>query len=62
MTDISRFKAELREKQLELRRLLNEWDSIGIKGGPEAPTDEYDCLFGVIGKLREGLTVSSPFT
>jgi hypothetical protein len=56
MTDISRFKAELREKQLELRRLSNEWDPIGIMGGPDAPTDEYDCLSGVIGKLREGLT------
>jgi hypothetical protein len=56
MTDISRHKIELREKQKELRRLLNGWDPIGILGGPDAPTDEYDCLLGLIGKLRDGMT------
>lgn len=63
MEDISRHKAVLRSRQLELRRLLNEWDPIGVYGeGSQAPLDEYDCLRGVIGMLREGSSKSAVAT
>jgi hypothetical protein len=54
MEDLSRHKAELRQKQRGLQRLLNEWDPIGVMSGGETPSDEYDCLFGVLGQLHNG--------
>ena len=56
MDDISRHKAALRQKQVELRELLWDWDPIGV--APDGPRDEYDCLFGLIGRLREGASVA----
>ena len=56
MGDISRYKHAVRAKQAELRSLLNEWDPIGIGDIPDAPTDEYDCLLGIISKLQRGMT------
>ena len=47
----------------ELRALLNDWDPIGVfQGGaePEWPTDEYDCLHGlVLTSLRRGDSVEA---
>lgn len=54
MEDLSRHKAELRQKQRGLQRLLNEWDPIGVMSGEDAPADEYDCLSGVLGQLHKG--------
>jgi hypothetical protein len=54
MNDLSRHKADLHQKQRGLRRLLNEWDPIGVMSGEGAPSDEYDCLFGVLGQLHKG--------
>jgi hypothetical protein len=53
--DISRHKDELRERQRELRNLLCEWDPIGGVGA-NGPRDEYDCLLGILGRLRAGLS------
>ena len=39
-------------KQRELQGLVNEWDPIGIM--PGAPSDEYDCLLGLLGRLQRG--------
>jgi hypothetical protein len=33
----------VRDRVAELRRLLNEWDFIGVFD-PETNTDEYDCM------------------
>ncbi len=52
MEDISLHKAELRQKERELRNLLNEWDPIGVV--PGGPFDEYDCMLPVLGKLYHG--------
>lgn len=53
--DISRHKEALRQKQHELRSLLDEWDPIGVyRPESEGPSDEYDCLLPMIGKLRGG--------
>jgi hypothetical protein len=41
-------------KQKELQELLNEWDPIGVMPGELAPSDEYDCLLGVLGRLQQG--------
>ena len=41
-----------RQRQRELRRLLIEWDPIGVM--PGAPSDEYDCLLGLLGQLQRG--------
>jgi len=54
MDDLSRHKADLHQKQRGLRRLLNEWDPIGVMSGEDAPSEEYDCLFGVLGQLHKG--------
>src|SRR5205823_7085765 len=54
--DISRYKAQLRDKQRGLRDLLGEWDPIGIIGADGEPRDEYDCFLGVIGDLRAGIS------
>ena len=51
MVDESRRKA-VRKKQQELQGLLNEWDPIGIM--PGAPSDEYDCLLGLLARLQRG--------
>ncbi len=39
-------KRELRERSLQLRALLCEWDPIGVMSDPEWPRDEYECLEG----------------
>lgn len=54
MEDISRYKAELRKKQRDLRRLLNEWNPIGVMPDKGGLSDEYDCLLGLLGNLRRG--------
>jgi hypothetical protein len=54
VTEVSRHKTELRAKQRELRALLNEWDPLGV--ADIAPSEEYDCLLGVIGELRRGMS------
>jgi len=51
---MSRIKTELRAKQSELRGLLNAWDPIGVNPDGSGPVHEYDCLFGMIGRLRAG--------
>ena len=41
---------------VELRRLINEWDPIGVYD-PEtnSPDDEYDCLYHtLLGRLERG--------
>jgi hypothetical protein len=43
-----------RKKQRELQGLLNEWDTIGVRPGELAPSDEYDCLLGRLGGLQRG--------
>lgn len=42
----------MRQKQQELLGLLNEWDPIGVM--PGAPSGEYDCLLGLLGRLQRG--------
>jgi hypothetical protein len=55
--DISRYKPTLRERQSQLRKLLREWDPIGVYGpGSNCPPDEYDCLLGIVGQLRDGMS------
>jgi hypothetical protein len=54
MKDISRHKAEVHVKQLELRVLLNEWDPIGIGSTENGPRDECDCFFWLIEALHQG--------
>jgi hypothetical protein len=44
----------VREKQQELQRLLNEWDPIGVMPGEFAPSDQYDCLLGLLDRLQRG--------
>ncbi len=40
------------KEEAELRRLLNEWNPIGVPG---LPPDEYDCMIRpLLGKLRRG--------
>jgi len=56
MADQSGIKAAVRHKQRELQRLLNEWDPIGVMPGQLAPSDEYDCLLGLLGRLQRGGT------
>jgi hypothetical protein len=51
VVDESRRKA-VRVKQQELLGLLNEWDPIGVM--PGAPSDEYDCLLGLLRRLQRG--------
>lgn len=51
---MSRIKPQMRAKQSELRGLLNEWDPVGVNPDGPGPVDEYDCLFGLIGRLRAG--------
>jgi hypothetical protein len=53
MVDKSRRKA-VRVKQQELLGLLNEWDPIGVMRGGGAPSDEYDCLLGLLSRLQHG--------
>jgi hypothetical protein len=38
-----RNRERTRESQHQVRRLLMEWDPIGVSGVPEA-ADEYDCM------------------
>jgi hypothetical protein len=45
-------RSAVRKKQQELLGLLNEWDPIGVM--PGAPSDEYDCLLGLLGRLQRG--------
>ena len=50
-------RARTRQLQGELRRLLMEWDPIGVKGIPEA-IDEYDCLISpLMHRLANGAAV-----
>ncbi len=56
MDDISRVKGALRKKQRELRDLLCEWDPIGVVTDFGDLRDEYDCLLGIVGDLRQGMT------
>jgi hypothetical protein len=51
VVDKSRLNA-VRKKQQELLGLLNEWNPIGVM--PGAPSDEYDCLLGLLGRLQRG--------
>jgi len=44
-------KRELRQRWSQLRKLMCDWDPIGIMDHADAPWDEYDCL---IGPLRKG--------
>ncbi|MGH9198907.1 MAG: hypothetical protein ACRD1T_24670 [Acidimicrobiia bacterium] len=53
MVDNSRGTAVLK-KQQELLGLLNEWDPIGVMPGEFAPSDEYDCLLGLLDRLQRG--------
>jgi hypothetical protein len=46
-------KEESRQRWSEVRRLLNEWDPIGVIGGPDSPNDEYDWLAGPLLRLME---------
>jgi hypothetical protein len=56
MVDHSRRKAEVHRKQQELQGLLNEWDPLAVMPGQLAPSDEYDCLIGLLGRLQRGGT------
>jgi hypothetical protein len=60
MADRSGNKAEVRRKQQELRQLLNEWDPIGVMPGQLAPSDEYDCLLGVLVRQSDPPTALYP--
>jgi hypothetical protein len=47
-------KTALRQRERELRALLNEWDPIGLV--PDAPDDEYDCLiWPILRRLEDGV-------
>jgi hypothetical protein len=46
-------KEKSRRRWAEIRGLLNEWDPIGIIGGPDLPEDEYDCLARPLSRLME---------
>jgi hypothetical protein len=46
-------KEKSRWRRAEIRGLLNEWDPIGIIGGPDSPEDEYDCLARPLLRLME---------
>ena len=51
-------KVRTRELQDEMRRILMDWDPIGVKGEPGA-ADEYDCLIGpLMRRLAEGRAVA----
>lgn len=39
-------KQTSRKRSAELRALWNEYDPIGVMGGPHAPPDEYDSFVG----------------
>ena len=59
MEDTSRHKAELRDKRIELRDLLNEWDPIAIRSLGDVPADEYDCFSWLLGDLYQGRSVAA---
>ena len=46
-------KEQSRVRWAELRRLLCEWDPIGVMDDPEWPRDEYDCMIGPVLRLLE---------
>lgn len=55
--DVSHLKQQVRVKQQELRRLLREWDPLGVyERGSTWPADEYDCLLGLLSRLMAGAT------
>ena len=55
--DISRYRPASREKRVQPRHLLREWDPIGVYGpGSSCPPDEYDWLLGIVGQLRGGMS------
>lgn len=45
-------KRELRQRSLELRSLVNEWDPIGLIAAG-APLDEYECVTGPLLRMLE---------
>jgi hypothetical protein len=48
-----------RESWRQVRRLLMEWDLVGVAGSPEA-ADEYDCMIGpILHRLFEGADTHS---
>lgn len=46
MTTAALSKRERGERFAQLRRLMCEWDPIGVMGESDWPRDEYDCLVG----------------
>ncbi len=41
-----------------VRRILCEWDPLGVMSGPSSPIDEYDCMVGpILGLLSRGASV-----
>ena len=49
-----RNRERTRESQRQLRRLLMEWDALGVSDIPEA-ADEYDCMISpLMHRLFEG--------
>ena len=54
-----RNRERTRESQRQVRRLLMEWDPIGVSGVPEA-ADEYDCMISpLMHRLFEGADTGS---
>lgn len=46
-------KQNAMQRVSEIRRLVCEWDPIGVMDDPEWPRDEYDCLLGPLLRLLE---------
>jgi len=54
---MSRLKTETACQAVRAEGLLNEWDPIGVSPDGSGPLDEYDCLLGLIDRLRAGISV-----
>lgn len=46
-------KQASRQRWRELRDLWNEYDPIGVMGGPDSPQDEYEAYVGQTMRLLE---------
>jgi hypothetical protein len=53
MTTPALSKREIRERSVQLRALMCEWDPLGVMGDSDWPRDEYDCLVGPLLKLLD---------
>ena len=46
-------KAASRRRWAEARKIVCDWDPIGVMDNPTWPRDEYDCIIGPVLRLLE---------